>query len=92
LRTKDSHHLCHALEFILNTGSTIATTLYDPTHIYRVNTPILDTTSVQSINIPHMRTVHTPQQFINTKVHLKALMDEYTKVHNIDTTAEVPHS
>jgi hypothetical protein len=35
---------CHGLGFLLNTGSTIATTLYDSTHIYRVNTPIVNTT------------------------------------------------
>jgi hypothetical protein len=32
------------------------------THIYRVNTPILNTIRAQSVNIPHTRTVHTPRQ------------------------------
>jgi hypothetical protein len=65
---------CHGLGFLLNTGSTIAATLYESTHIYRVNTPILSTTSVQSVNIPHMRTVHTPRHIHSLKAWLVLLL------------------
>jgi hypothetical protein len=47
---------------LLKRGSTVATTLSYSTHMYRVNTSILNTTCVQFVNIPHMRTVHTPLQ------------------------------
>jgi hypothetical protein len=40
--------LCHGLGFSSKPGSTIATILSYSTHIYRVNIPILNTTSVQS--------------------------------------------
>jgi hypothetical protein len=48
----------HRLGFSSKPGSTIATILSYSARIYRVNTPILNTTAVQSVNIPHMRTVH----------------------------------
>jgi hypothetical protein len=50
---------CHGLGFSSKPGSTIATTLSYSTHIYRVNTPILNTTSVQSFNSSRIRALPT---------------------------------